>query len=398
MKQFPANTEKRERVVVCALETYSQVGGLQNFNRRVFQSLAARAKAAGQNEPAVIISGDDHASIPDTSGIEFITSKNRFPFLLKAVWTASREADVLILCYVKLAILAPILRLFRPKLPILMFVHGIEVWSRPQWPSRHFFDVWCLRAVTRFASVSEFTAAKMSRLFGVPLAKFRIMPNAVDCIESLPDPTRHENFAILCVSRLSLGDRQKNVDMLIRAVVALKERLPAIRLDIVGDGELRPELEALASELGVSDRVIFHGYLDEETLRAAYARATVFAMPSSKEGFGIVYLEAWLRGLPVICSTEGASSEIVSDGLDGFAVDPTDATALADRLTRLMTQPELAKAMGEKGREKVLQLYLDGNFRSNLNAILDELVEHGRRHPGELQNAVKGMRQIRDAG
>lgn len=366
---------KHERIVICALETYSEIGGLQNFNRRVFQALAERAQARGQPHPIAILSGDEASSISPTPGIEFIPIKNRLSFLWEAVWYGAREADILILCYVKLAIIAPIVRLLRPKLPILMFVHGIEVWTKPEPPNRHFLDTWFLRSVTRFASVSAFTAATMSRVLGVPSNKFCLLPNAVDPIADRQDPSQREHATILCVSRISSRDRKKNVDLVIRAVAKLKDQVPGLKFEIIGDGRLRSELETLAKELGVSDQVVFLGHVDDQELDAAYARATVFAMPSSKEGFGIVYLEAWLRGLPVICSSEGASSEVVADGVDGFVVDPTDASMISDRLYRLLTQADLARAMGEKGRQKVTQSYLDTNFRRNLNLILDELVE-----------------------
>jgi phosphatidylinositol alpha-1,6-mannosyltransferase len=161
--------------------------------------------------------------------------------------------------------------------------------------------------------------------------------------------------------------------MMISAIADLKERLPGVKYEIVGDGGLRPELEALSNRLGLSDIVTFHGRLGDRELHEAYARASVFAMPSNKEGFGIVYLEAWQHGLPVICSSVGASSEIVSDGVDGYVVDPTNVSALADRLHQLLTEPELAKAMGERGRQKVERKYLNANFRLHLDAILEEM-------------------------
>ncbi|VTZ49082.1 Glycosyltransferase involved in cell wall bisynthesis [Methylocella tundrae] len=390
MDRVLTSSGKPERIVICALQTYSKIGGLQNFNRRAFQALAERAQLRGQPNPAALLSGDEPASITPIPGIEFIPVKDSLIFLSKAVWRGAREADILILCHVRLAIIAPVVRLLRPKLPILMFVHGIEVWTRPQLPNWHYFDPWFLPAVTRVASVSAFTGATMSRVFKIPAGKFRLLPNAVDLLPEPPGPRKLEGATILCVSRLSARDRKKNVDQVIRAIAKLKDLIPSLRFEIVGDGKLRAELETLAKDLGVFDKVTFLGQVEDEELNAAYARATVFAMPSSKEGFGIVYLEAWLRGLPVICSSEGASSEVVSDGVDGFVVDPDDVSMIADRLHRLLTQPELAKAMGENGLQKVRRNYLDANFRANLNAILDELVDEGTPRapaPCEVGNA-----------
>jgi glycosyltransferase involved in cell wall biosynthesis len=160
---------------------------------------------------------------------------------------------------------------------------------------------------------------------------------------------------------------------MIRAVARLRKSIADLRYLIIGDGALRPELEALSAELGVADIVKFCGWVGQAELSAAYERATVFAMPSSKEGFGIVYLEAWQRGLPVICSKAGASSEVVTDGVDGFVVDPADISMICDRLQTLLSRPELCQAMSVHGRRKVEAKYLHSAFEANLNAILDDL-------------------------
>jgi hypothetical protein len=199
-----------------------------------------------------------------------------------------------------------------------LFVHGDEVWNDPRHRNKHWYETWFLRALTKIVSVSAFTAGTMAREFNVPLAKFGLLPNAVDPLKTLPSPSMRQPATILTVTRLGSSDREKNVGQMIRAVVKLKQILPGLTYEIAGDGPLRPELEALASDLGVGDVVKFLGFVTDAELDAAYARATVFALPSSKEGIGIVYLEAWQRGLPVICSSEGASKEIVTDAVDGF--------------------------------------------------------------------------------
>jgi phosphatidyl-myo-inositol dimannoside synthase len=75
----------------------------------------------------------------------------------------------------------------------------------------------------------------------------------------------------------------------------------------------------------------------------------------------------------VICSSEGASKEIVTDTVDGFVVDPADISMLADRLDLLLSRPEQARAMGERGRQKVETKYLDPAFRSNLDRLIDDV-------------------------
>jgi phosphatidylinositol alpha-1,6-mannosyltransferase len=380
MSQSPP--QKHARIVVCALETYSRIGGIQNFNHRVFQNLAGRTLARDEIPPLVLVQGDSNASIPSIKGIEIKTPRNRIWFILEALWAILTQADLLIICHINLLPLAFLVRHLRPNMPILLFVHGFEAWNNPRLRSKLWYETWFARSLTRIASVSAFTADTMAREFDIPRTKFGILPNAVDQLTVLPGLNGRERATILTVTRLSLGDRDKNVGQMIRAVAKLKRMLPeekTVKYEIVGDGALRPELEALAKDLGVGDIVRFLGCVDDAELHASYARATVFAMPSSKEGFGIVYLEAWQHKLPVICSSQGASSEIVSDSVDGFVVDPADIALLANRLHLLLTQPNLAKSMGESGCRKVAASYLNPAFYSNLDRLVDDLIENEKR-------------------
>jgi phosphatidyl-myo-inositol dimannoside synthase len=370
----PGPARERGRIVFCALETYSKIGGLQNFNRRVIRNLAKRALESKEPPPRVLLLRDQSAAIPSLNGIEITGIGGRAAFMIGTAFAAVTQANLFVLGHVNLLPLAALVRCLRPKLPILLFVHGDEVWNDPRISrEKHWFEPWFLRAVTKIASVSTFTAETMAREFNVPLTKFSLLPNAVDPLKSLPDTNMREEAVILTVTRHGPGDREKNVGQMIRAVAKLMQIRPGLKYEIAGDGPLRLELEALASDLGASDRVKFLGFVTDTALDAAYARATVFALPSSKEGFGIVYLEAWQQGLPVICSSKGAPKEIVTDGVDGFVVDPEDISMLADRLNLLLTRPALAKAMGESGRRKVEANFLDPAFRGNLDRLIDDL-------------------------
>ncbi|MBB4396204.1 glycosyltransferase involved in cell wall biosynthesis [Bradyrhizobium sp. ERR14] len=280
-------------------------------------------------------------------------------------------ADVFIIGHVNLLPLAGLVRCLRPKLSILLFVHGDEVWNEPKRRRKRWYDKSLLRAVDVIASVSQYTADVMSQKFGLDAAKFEVFPNAVDEIEAVCEAERDKPI-ILTVSRMSAGDRDKNIHQMLRAVAILKRKLPRVQYYIVGDGALRSEHEKLSGELNIDENVSFLGRVSDVELSQVYQQASVFAMPSSKEGFGIVYLEAWLYSLPVICSTFGASKEIVSDGVDGFVVDHRDERQLAERLHQLLTDKMLAMELGRNGRNKVQTKYLNSSFRSNLEALLEK--------------------------
>ncbi len=137
---------------------------------------------------------------------------------------------------------------------------------------------------------------------------------------------------ILFVGRV---EEEKRIDVLLRALARLPRVLGA-SLEIIGDGELRERLARLAAELGVADRVLFSGLVSDERLRAAFATATVFAIPSTAELQSIATMEAMASGLPVVAANAMALPHLVHDGENGYLVPPGDDEALAAALARVL--------------------------------------------------------------
>ncbi len=159
---------------------------------------------------------------------------------------------------------------------------------------------------------------------------------------------------VVCVSRLV---PRKGQDMLIRALPALRARVPDVALLVVGGGPYRRQLTRLARELGVESAVTFTGSVPTEELPAHYAAGDVYAMPCRTrrggldvEGLGIVYLEASATGLPVIAGDSGGAPDAVRDGETGYVVNGRDVPALVERLTELLTDQGLAAKLGAAGR------------------------------------------------
>ena len=317
-------------------------GGIQRFNRRVIASLSAVGRRT------VV------AMRADETGWAFIST----------VLRALGRADRVLIGHINLLPLAVLIRLLRPRAHIILFAHGIEVWGERAYRPVRWWERTLLRyAVDRVAIVSRFSMSKMAAAFALDEGRFVLFPNAVD----LPGQVaRGSGDTILAVARLGAGEREKHIDKLVRVLPAL----PDARLVVIGDGPLRQEVRDLAATLGVSGRVELPGSVDEAALAQAYATAQVFALPSSKEGFGIVYLEAWARGLPVVGSCFGGAGEVIDDGIDGFTVDPMDAPALTRALERLLHDASLRQRMGAAGRRKVEQRYSGAAFTRNLEALL----------------------------
>lgn len=363
------------RIVFAGLQTYSLVGGLQNFNRRFIRHLGRRAAARGETRPLALLLRDEQAQAPNVDRVEIrALGRSRLGLIAQTAAAAACEASLVIIGHVNLLPVAVAARAVAPRVPTMLIVHGDEVWDDPHMRRIHWSERLTIAAVDRVAAVSAYTARRMAEGFGLPADRFLLLPNAVDPIDAAATTDRNDAPIVLSVSRMELTDRGKNVDKVIRAVAELKHDVPQICLEVVGDGGLRPELQALAGAIGVADNVRFLGKVSDAERDAAYARAKVFALPSIQEGFGIVYLEAWQRAVPVICSSEGAPHEIVADGKDGYVVDADDVPQLAARLRGLLADRALATRMGENGRKKVDENYLDYHFARNVDRLVDSLV------------------------
>ena len=359
-------------ILFLGLRTYGIFGGLQAFNRRLILALASRSKALSAPPPVIVLRHDATADMPKAIRALFLPCG---PSPLRLLWNAlgaSRGIETIIVGHVNLLPVAALCRIVSPRAKVLLMVHGDEVWGDPVYRARRWFDRPLMRRLNQIVSVSEFTARRMRRAFGLPEPLFRILRNAVDPLEFTPQfPVQPPEF--LSVTRLAAHDHGKNIDKVLRALALVAARQLPFRYTVIGDGVLRADLQELAQELGIADRVFFAGRVDDAALASAYARSLAFVLPSAKEGFGIVYLEAWQRYLPVICGTQDAAHEIVSDGEDGFAVDPADIDLLANRMQWLITHPQMAQAMGAAGREKVQRSYLMRHFDRDINRILDEV-------------------------
>jgi phosphatidyl-myo-inositol dimannoside synthase len=159
---------------------------------------------------------------------------------------------------------------------------------------------------------------------------------------------------VVCVSRLV---PRKGQDVLIRALPAIRRRVPEAALLVVGGGPHRATLARLARDAGVSKQVVFTGSVSTAGLPEHYAAGDVYAMPCRTrrggldvEGLGIVYLEASATGLPVVAGDSGGAPEAVRDGQTGHVVNGRDVALVADRVAGLLADPTLARRMGAAGR------------------------------------------------
>ena len=182
---------------------------------------------------------------------------------------------------------------------------------------------------------------------------------------------------IVCVSRLMA---RKGQDELIRALPKIHQTAPNASLVIVGDGLYRKDLERLVKKLRLENFVHLTGKVSQTELSKWYAAGDIFAMPCRTrmggwdvEGLGIVFLEGSATGLPVIVGDSGGAVDAVIDSETGYLVDGTNTAEIADRIAYLFANPDVAKKMGNAGRNWVTQEWTwDQNFKK-LDGLLSGL-------------------------
>jgi phosphatidylinositol alpha-1,6-mannosyltransferase len=179
---------------------------------------------------------------------------------------------------------------------------------------------------------------------------------------------------VVCVSRLVA---RKGQDMLIRSLPLIHRRVPDAAVLIVGDGPQRGDLEKLVDKLGLRRDVVFAGRKAWVDTPAYFAAGDVFCMPTRTrkagfeiEGLGIVYLEASACGLPVVAGDSGGAPDAVQDGVTGYVVNGRATEEIAQRVSALLLDRELAREMGEWGRRWVEQRWRWDDLAAELAALL----------------------------
>jgi glycosyltransferase involved in cell wall biosynthesis len=240
---------------------------------------------------------------------------------------------------------------------------------------------WQLRALShavgRYAAVSRDAAEELASRFRWPADKIEVVYNAVrlDRFEGPAPPGLRvelgagERPLVLTPARL---DEQKGHDVLLRAAA----ELPGVAFAFAGEGPERGRLEALASELGVADRVAFLGRRDD--VPALLAACDVFALPSLYEGSSLAVLEAMAARRAVVSSAIGGTDELIEDGRGGLLVPPGNAEGLREALARVLGDAELRAGFARRARARVERDFTPEAMTQANERIYRELLADGR--------------------
>lgn len=319
----------RHRTLLMAPEIFASEGGIP----RILQAyLKALCDLAAPDETVRLLALND--KLVDSSDLrrcansrleDWAVCSYSKPRFVRHALRMSRDCDTIICGHVAQLPVAWAARVVNRRIKYYLVAHGIEVWREFTAAERV-----ALRGATKIFCVSDYSRREL--LKHCPLAPGRavVLHNALDPYFKIAGgrPLQECPPVILVVTRLTFADRYKGVESLIEAMPAVLAAIPEARLRIVGRGDDVGRLRKLCSQFGVAGAVEFTGFVDDQRLAEEMKNCRLFALPSRKEGFGLVFLEAMAHGRPCLGARAGGVPEVISAD-SGLLVEYGDIPGIA---------------------------------------------------------------------
>ena len=261
-------------------------------------------------------------------------------------------------------------------IPYVVTVHGLDAYSTDQ--VKGYAGKWCqqvsrfvYRAATRVICVSEKVRERI--LAVAPQARTEVVYNGVDTERFRPPDKGRESqdMTILSVGNLI---PIKGHELLIRAFAELQPEFPDASLEIIGDGPELTRLIALAGQLKISQRVRWMGRRARAEVAGRMRNCTIFALPSTFEALGCVYLEAMASAKPAIGCRHQGIDEVIEHGANGWLIRPNDLQDLTEALRTLLGSQTLREEIGAAARETILRNFTLDHQAQELRRIYEDCV------------------------
>lgn len=338
------------KVLFLTLKTFGFTGGIEKVCRilcRVFYDLSEEKIV----EPSVYSMYDRNSerdsrylSKSQFTGFNF----NRKYFVLKAL-IKGLKSDVIVLSHIHLLNVGYLIKKLQPKKRVYLLAHGIEIWrSLPE------AKVNVLKSLDKIICVSHFTASKIHRIHGVPESQLEVLNNCLDPFyyisKNFDKPKflldrynlNEGNIILFSLSRLSSSEKYKGYDHNIELLPALLVKHPNLIYLLGGkwDDIEKRRLDELVKKYQLAERIRIIGFVDEAEVTDHFLLSDIFIMPSKKEGFGIVFIEAIASGLQVIAGNKDGSVDALRNGQLGGLVDPDNLTDIQEKIQFFLDHPQ----------------------------------------------------------
>lgn len=331
------------------LSTFSTTGGVQKMGRTMGYALQQIARR--NNWGYKFWSGydrDDQLNAVYTNQQNFKGfGKHRALFAAEAV-REGIQSDIVILSHINLATVGCMIKKISPETKVFLIAHGIEVW-RPLLG----YKKKILKACDKILCVSNFTRDKIIELHQAQAEKSLVLNNALDPLITLPQQFNRPNYLlerygltdqdkiIFTLTRLASTEQYKGYEQVIKAVAQLKNQFKNLKYILAGqyDECEGVRIRSLIAHYNVEDHIMMTGFIEGTELEDHFLLADLFVLPSRKEGFGIVFIEAMACGLPVICGNNDGSLDAIKNGELGTAVNADDINELIEAISTALNKP-----------------------------------------------------------
>ncbi|MGA2953444.1 MAG: glycosyltransferase family 4 protein [Caulobacteraceae bacterium] len=332
------------RVLALVSEAFGGYGGIAQYNRDLFTAMSAFAA-----KPVVDVlpryARERAGPLPDRVRQYAAVGDRQLLALTALALAERRRPDVVFSGHLHLSPLAAWIAR-RHHAPLVQQAHGVEVWSRPGEVRRR-----SVEAAELVLCVSRDTRARVLSWADLPPERVRVAPNTVSdrfAPGSRSEARAHLGLAgqkvILSVSRLDAGQRHKGQERIIGLLPALVARGLDVLYLIAGEGDDAARLAALATATGVSERVRLLGRVPAGELADLYRAADLFALPSTGDGFGIVFLEAMACGTPALGLAVGGAADAFADGALGMLASEAN---LGEAMVQALAEGRPAAAVAD---------------------------------------------------
>ncbi|HEY9603266.1 MAG TPA: glycosyltransferase family 4 protein [Allocoleopsis sp.] len=382
-------------LVFVFLEIFQCEGGIQSYVQDILQAyLSLKTQTDSQTPTEIFLLRDEPEchnpwNVPP---LQFHYLKTQLPMmgrlrlaaaLLRCLW--QRRPRHVFCGHIKLAPLTQ--RLCQlTGIPYTILTYGKEVWYGLPDRERE-----ALAAAAEIWTISRYSRDRLCEANDIEAQKVKILPCVVDGQTFTPGVKPPELVSryglagakvLMTVARLWSGDIYKGVDVTIQALPAIAQVFPTVKYLVIGRGDDRPRLAQLAQDLGVSDRVIFAGFVPTADLVEHYRLADAYIMPS-QEGFGIVYLEAMACGKPVLAGDGDGSADPLQDGLLGWQVPHRDPEAVASACIEILQGCD-RRCNGQWLREQCLMRFSKDTLARQLQQLLNSTTTSLPKHQSKL--------------
>ena len=338
-------------ILFLTLRVFSATGGIEKVCRLAGRALHLSAVENSDNKVKIFSMYDEPA---DVNELYFPTAiftgfgKSKVQFIAAAVKEGISN-QLIILSHVNLLVVGYLVKLISPKTKVVLIAHGIEVWRVfPKWKKM------MLNKYDLILPVSEFTKTRMMELYDIPEKKLTVLNNCLDPFLPLPLKAKkndrllqlygiNENDTVLfTLTRMAKGERYKGYDHVIQAVFELRHIKPSIKYLIVGkyDESEKARLDEIITSLSLQGNIILTGFIPDDEIAVHFNLADIYIMPSQKEGFGIVFIEALYYGKPVIAGNIDGSVDALKNGIFGLLVNPTNQQQITDAIIEVITNKQ----------------------------------------------------------